>query len=188
MPLPAFLIEVQNPYMDFGLIILNIMKGEVLFHLRNPPGWVGTIKFMHVNFGHLIQRRWRTPRGAGGLSMFIMRRLKLFWVWLNILTPEELHQFVVLLFKGCGEFIAEGSYVIVNLLIQVGHSILQGFLGLRARGRHGEGLGRSRGVGMEKMGLKMIGTQVIRTKRGIQWDRSHERRLRGSWVCKEKKA
>jgi hypothetical protein len=68
----------------------------------------------------------------------------------------------------------------------VGHSILQGFLGLRASGRHGEGLGSNRGVGMEKMGLKMIGTRVIRTKRGIQWDRSQERRPRGGWVQEKK--
>jgi hypothetical protein len=29
----------------------------------------------------------------------------------------------------------------VNVLFQVGHSILQGFLGLRVSGRHGKGLG-----------------------------------------------
>jgi hypothetical protein len=186
-PLPVFLIQVQNPYMEFGLIISNIMKGEVLFHLRNPPGWVGTIKFMHVNFGHLIPRRWRTLRGAIGLSMFIVRRVKFFWVWLNILTPKELHQFVDLLVKGYGKFIAEGSHVVFNLLFQVGHSILQDFLGLRESGRNGEGLGSNGGVGMEKMGLKMIGTWLIRKKRGIQWDRSQERHPRGGWVCRKKR-
>jgi hypothetical protein len=66
MPLPSFLIQVKKPYMEFGLIILNIIKGEVFFHLRNPHGWVGTIKFMHVNFGHLIPRRWRTSRRDTG--------------------------------------------------------------------------------------------------------------------------
>jgi hypothetical protein len=68
MPLPSlstFFIQVQNPYMDFGLIILHIMKGEVLFHLRNPSGGVGTIKFIHVNFGHLILGGWITPKGVG---------------------------------------------------------------------------------------------------------------------------
>jgi hypothetical protein len=40
---------------------------------------------------------------------------------------------------------------------------------------------------MEKMGLKMIGTWVIRTKRGIQWDRSQERCPRGGWVLQKKK-
>jgi hypothetical protein len=167
MPLPpllTFLIHVQNPYMEVGLIISNIMKGEVLFHLRNPPRWVGTIKFMHVNFGHLTPRRWRTLRGAGGLSMFIMRRLTFFWVWLNILTREELHQFVEFLVKGCGEFIVEGSYVVLNLLFQVGHSILQGFLGSRASGRHGECLGCNRGCWDGKIGLKnyrYLGNQEI---------------------------
>jgi hypothetical protein len=142
---------------------------------------------MHVNFGHLIQRRWRTLRGAGGLSMFIMRRLKFFWVWLNILTPEELHQFFDLLVKGCGEFIVEESHVVVNLLFQVGHSILQGFLGLRASGRHGEGLSSKGGVGMKKMGLKMICTWVIKTKRGIQWDMSQENCPNGGWVRRKKR-
>jgi hypothetical protein len=85
-PLPTFLIQVQNPYMEFGLIIPNIMKGEVLFHLRNPPGWVGTIKFMHVNFGHLIPRGWRTPRGVGRVSILIMGRLRVLGIGLNILT------------------------------------------------------------------------------------------------------
>jgi hypothetical protein len=103
-----------------------------------------------------------------------------------IIPPEELHQFVELLFKGRGEFIVEGSHVVVNLLFQVGHSIVQGFLGLRVSGRHGKGLGSNKGVGMEKMGLKMIGTQVIRTKRGIQWDKSQERRPKGGWVRIEK--
>jgi hypothetical protein len=37
------------------------------------------------------------------------------------------------------------------------------------------------------MGLKMIGTWVIRTKRGIQWDRSQERHPRGGWVRGKKK-
>ena len=46
--------------------------------------------------------------------MFIMRILKLLWVWINILTPEELHQFVDLLDKGRDEFIVEGSHAIVN--------------------------------------------------------------------------
>jgi hypothetical protein len=87
---------------------------------------------------------------VGGVSMFIMRILKLLWVWLNILTPEELHQFVDLLDKGCDEFIVEGSHVIVNFFSQVGHSILQGWLGLRASGRHGEWLGSNVGVMMEK--------------------------------------
>jgi hypothetical protein len=141
---------------------------------------------MHVHFGHLIPRRWTTPRGARGLSMFIMRGMNLFWVWIYIIPPEELHQFVELLFKGRCEFIVEGSHVVVNLLFQVGHSIVQGFLGLRPSGRHGKGLGSNRGVGMEKMGLKMIGTQVIRTKRGIQWDKSQERRPRGGWVHMKK--
>jgi hypothetical protein len=120
--------------------------------------------------------------------MFIMRRLKFFWVWLNILSLEELRQFVDFLVKGCGKFIAEGSHVVFNLLFQVGHSVLQGFLGLGASGRNGEGLGINEGVRMEKMGLKMIGTRLIRTKRGIQWDRSRERRPRGGWVCRKKKA
>jgi hypothetical protein len=97
-PFPTFLIQVKNPYMEFGLITSKIMRGEVLFHLRNPPNWVGTIKFMHVNFGHLSPRRWRTPSGAGGLIMFIMRRVKLFWVWINIITLEELHESVDFLF------------------------------------------------------------------------------------------
>jgi hypothetical protein len=86
--------------------------------------------------------------------MFIMTKLNFFWIWINILTPEELHQFVVLLVKGCGEFIAEGSYVVVNALFQVGHSVLHGFLGLRVSGRHGIGLGSSGGVRMGKNGLK----------------------------------
>jgi hypothetical protein len=89
--------------------------------------------------------------------MFIMRRLNFFWVWLNILTPEELHPFFDLLVKCCGKFITEGSHVVFNVLFHVGHSILQGFLGLRASGRHGEGLGSNRGVGIEKMGLKITG-------------------------------
>jgi hypothetical protein len=55
--------------MEFGLIIPNIMEGEVLFHLRDPPYWVGFIKFMHVNFWHLIPRVWRTLRGVGQKSM-----------------------------------------------------------------------------------------------------------------------
>jgi hypothetical protein len=142
-PLPTFLIQVQNPYMEFGLIILNIMKGEVLFHLRNPPSWVGTIKFMHFNFGNLIPRRWRTPRGAGRLSMLIMGRLRFLKIGINILTPEEFHQIVVLLVKGCFEFILEGNCDFMwygsKVLFQVGHSILQGFLGLRVGGRHGGG-------------------------------------------------
>jgi hypothetical protein len=40
---------------------------------------------------------------------------------------------------------------------------------------------------MEKMGLKMIGTQVIRTKRGIQWDGSQERHPREGWVYRKKR-
>jgi hypothetical protein len=52
--------------------------------------------------------------------------------------------------------------------------------------RHGKVLGSSGGVGMEKMGLKMIGTWVIRTKRGIQWYRYQERRPKGGWVYKKK--
>jgi hypothetical protein len=40
---------------------------------------------------------------------------------------------------------------------------------------------------MEKHGLKMIGTQVIRTKRGIQWDRSQERHPKGGWVQRKKR-
>jgi hypothetical protein len=80
--------------------------------------------------------------------MFIMRILKLFWVWLNIITPEELHQIFDLLVKGCGKFITKGSYVVENLLFQVGHSILQGFLVLRVSGRNGEGLGSNEGVEM----------------------------------------
>jgi len=63
--------------MDFGLIIPNIMEGEVLFHLRDPPYWVGSIKCMHVKFGHLIPRVGRTPDGyahnenVGGSSTLI---------------------------------------------------------------------------------------------------------------------
>jgi hypothetical protein len=68
-----------------------------------------------------------------------------------------------LLVKGYGEFIVEGIHVVINLLFQVGHSILQGFLGPRAIGKHGEALCINEGFVMEKMGLKMIGTQVIKT-------------------------
>jgi hypothetical protein len=123
-PLLACFIQVQIPYMEFDLLITNIMKEEVLFHLRNLVSWVGTIKFMHVNFGHLIPRRWRTPRGARGLSIFIMRRVRLFWVCINIITPEYMHQFVEFMVKGCGEFIAEGLYVFVNVVFHLGHSIV----------------------------------------------------------------
>jgi hypothetical protein len=75
-----------------------------------------------------------------------------------------LHQFFDLLFKGCDEFSVEESRVIINLLFWVGHSILQGFLGLISSGIHGEGLVTNGGVGMETMGLKIIGTQMIMTK------------------------
>jgi len=75
-----------TPYMEFGLIILNIMKGEVLFHLRNPPYWVGSIKFMHVNFGHLIPRVWRTPRGVGGMSMLTMGMFRVLCIGFYLLT------------------------------------------------------------------------------------------------------
>jgi hypothetical protein len=135
MPLPefpTFLIQVQNPYMEFGIIISNIMKGEVLFHLRNPLDWVGTIKFIHVKFGNLSPRRWRTPRGVGGLSMFIMRRLKFFWIWLNILTPEKLHQFVVLLVKVCGEFIVGGKICCRQCVFRCGTLYPPRFLGTKS--------------------------------------------------------
>jgi hypothetical protein len=89
MPLPASLIQVQNPYMEFGLIILNIMKEELLFHLRNPSSGVGTIKFMHVNFGHLIPRGWRTPRGAKRVSILIMGTLRVLGIVLDLLTLED---------------------------------------------------------------------------------------------------
>jgi hypothetical protein len=82
--------------MQFGLIIPNIMEGEVLFHLRDPPDWVGSIKFMHVNFGHLIPRVWRTPRRVGGMSMLIMGMLRVLYIGLYLLTfCEWMHGFAV---------------------------------------------------------------------------------------------
>jgi hypothetical protein len=69
----------------------------------------------------------------------------------------------------------------------VGYFILQVLMGLRMSGRNGEGLVRNEGVRMEKMVLKMIGTRVIRKKRGLQWDRSQERSPKGGWVPRKKK-
>jgi hypothetical protein len=43
---------------------------------------------------------------------------------------------------------------------------------MRAGGRHGGGLGSRRGVMMGISAQKLIGTRVIRKKRGIQWERS----------------
>jgi hypothetical protein len=77
---------------------LKYHEGRSIVPFEKPTQLVGTIKFMHVNFGHLSPRRWRTPSGAGGLIMFIMRRVKLFWVWINIITLEELHESVDFLF------------------------------------------------------------------------------------------
>jgi hypothetical protein len=131
-PLPSFLIQVQNPYMEFGLIIPNIMEGEVLFHLRNPPCWVGSIKFMHVNFGHLIPRVWRTPRGVGGMSMLIMGMLRVLWVGLNILTLEELHGFMMATWIVGRTCLNSLCMVVVGSSIFVvlgGHLVLQGLLG-----------------------------------------------------------
>nr|ADE77022.1 unknown [Picea sitchensis] len=106
-PLPLFLIQVQNPYMEFGLMIQNIMEGEVLFHLRDPPYWVGSIKFMHVNFGHLIPIVWRTPRGVGQMSMLIMGMLRVLCIGLDLLTfCELLHG----LMDGYFDFYLEGLF------------------------------------------------------------------------------
>jgi hypothetical protein len=93
-PLPLFLIQVQNPYMEFGIIIPNIMEGEVLFYLRDPLCWVGSIKFMHVNFRHLIPRVWRTPRGVGRMSMLIMGMFRFLCIGFYLLTfCEWMHGF-----------------------------------------------------------------------------------------------
>jgi hypothetical protein len=113
-PLPSFLIQVQNPYMEFGLIIPNIMEGEVLFHLRDPPCWVGSIKFMHVNFGHLIPRVWRTPRGVGGMSMLIMGMLRVLCIGLYLLTfCELLHGFM----DGYLDFCLEGLFDLARMVV-----------------------------------------------------------------------
>jgi hypothetical protein len=81
--------------MEFGLILPNIMEGEVMFHLRDPPCWVRSIKFMHVNFGHLIPRGWRTPRGVGRMSMLIMGILRVLYIALYLLTIcEWIHGFM----------------------------------------------------------------------------------------------
>jgi hypothetical protein len=93
-PLPSFLIQVQNPYMEFGLIIPNITEGEVLFHLTDPPCWVGSIKFIHVNFGNLIPIVWRTPREVGGMSILIMGMLIDLCIGIFLLIFFELpHEF-----------------------------------------------------------------------------------------------
>jgi hypothetical protein len=75
------------------------MKGEVLFHLINPSDGVRTIKFMYVNFGNLIPRGWRTPRGVEQVGILIMGRLTVLRIGLKILTLEEFLQSVGLLVK-----------------------------------------------------------------------------------------
>jgi hypothetical protein len=66
------------------------MEKEVLFHLRDPPCWVGSIKFMHVKFRHLIPIVGRMPRGVGGMSMLIMGMLRVLCIGLFLLTFCEL--------------------------------------------------------------------------------------------------
>jgi hypothetical protein len=107
-PLASFLIQVKKSYMEFGLIIPNIMEGEVLFHFRDPLCWVGSIKFMHVNFGHLIPRVWITPRGVGRMSMLLMGMPRFLCIRLFLLTFCELmHGFT----DGYVEFCLEGIFV-----------------------------------------------------------------------------
>jgi hypothetical protein len=95
--------------MEFDHIIPNIMEGEVLFHLRHPPYWFGSIKFIHVNFGHLIPRVCRTPGGVGRLSMIILGILQLSRVVLNMLTLEDLHHILELFGYGSLEVIVHGG-------------------------------------------------------------------------------
>jgi hypothetical protein len=64
---------------------------------------------MHVNFGHLIPRVCRTPRGVGRLSMLILGRLWVSGVVLNMLTLEELHHSLELLGYGSLEVIVHGE-------------------------------------------------------------------------------
>jgi hypothetical protein len=104
-PLPSLLIQVQIPYMEFGLIIPNIMEGEVLFHFRDPSYWVGSIKFMYVNFGNLIPRVWITPRGVGGMIMHIIGMLRILCIGIYLLTfCEWMHGFTY----GCMDCYREG--------------------------------------------------------------------------------
>jgi hypothetical protein len=112
--LPPFLIQVQNPYMDFGLIIPNIMEVEVLFHLRDPLGWVGSIKFVHVNFGNLIPRVGRTPRGVGVMSMLIMGMLRVLCIGLCLLTfCDLLHGFT----DGYVDFCLDGLFELARMVV-----------------------------------------------------------------------
>jgi hypothetical protein len=93
---------------------------------------------MHVNFGHLSPRMWRTPRreerdeyAHNGKSEGVL------WSGLNILNLEDLCHLLELFFKDGLDICVEG----VNFLFQVGHLSLQVFLVLRAGSRHGGGLG-----------------------------------------------
>jgi hypothetical protein len=72
--------------MEFGIIIPNIMEGEVVIHLGDPPNWVRSIKFMHLHFWKLIPGVWRIPREVGIMSSLIMRRMRGFIVVLQVLT------------------------------------------------------------------------------------------------------
>jgi hypothetical protein len=82
--------------MEFGLIIPNIMEGEVVFHLRNPSCRVRSIKFMHLNFGHIIPGMGMDPMRVGIMRMLKMGGVNILRVGLRVLPPDKLCQCVEL--------------------------------------------------------------------------------------------
>jgi hypothetical protein len=59
---------------------------------------------MHVNFGHLIPRVWRTLRGVGGMNILIMGMLRVLDIVLYLLNfCEGLHGFIDGFFDCCKE-------------------------------------------------------------------------------------
>jgi hypothetical protein len=97
--------------MVFGLIIPNIMERELFFDLRDPPYWVGSIKFIYFKFGHLIPRVWRTPRGVGRMSVLTMGMFRVLWIGLYLLTFSEwLHGFTDGYLDCCREGVVDGCF------------------------------------------------------------------------------